>query len=203
CIFLDGLDEVSREDGPFKLLRLIDELRSISGVKLCVASRPEPILRSHLENNPHLLMQDITEPDIRNYGAEGVFLWVVLVLNNLQRGLHNGDSWAELERRLNLMPTDLSRLYSDMWSRLKDDEVIYRRTAALKLSLTLSFYEHYSSSSAVDTRKRLSILQLTIASDSSIQFDSDTLPSLSTELAEKCERTVRDLETRCAGLLTV
>ncbi|KAK3358271.1 hypothetical protein B0T24DRAFT_609923 [Lasiosphaeria ovina] len=227
CIILDGLDEVSQKDGPFKLLRLIDELRAVSGVKLCVASRPEHILRSHLEKHPHLLMQDLTEPDIRKYvttylekevgvpipsqyrhsiiddvvrGAEGVFLWVVLVLNSLQRGLHNGDSWAELEKRLHLMPTDLSRLYSDMWSRLNDDEVIYRRTAALQLFLTLRFKEN--GAFAFVARKQLSVLQLTIASELSIQFDSDILPS-PVELAGKCERTLRDLETRCAGLLTV
>ncbi|GAB1316808.1 NACHT domain-containing protein [Madurella fahalii] len=134
CIILDGLDEVSPKDGPFKLLQLIDELRPVPGVKLCVASRPEHIMRSHLEKYPHLRTQDLTEPDIRRYvttyldkeigvpipvqyrhrivhhlvtGAEGVFLWVYLVLRSLQRGLHNGDTWTELEERLRLMPTDL------------------------------------------------------------------------------------------------
>ena len=43
--------------------------------------------------------------------AEGVFLWVYLVVRSLLEGLSNGDNLALLERRLRSLPTDLERFF--------------------------------------------------------------------------------------------
>lgn len=44
--------------------------------------------------------------------ANGVFLWVYLVVRSFQEGLLNGDRLIDLRRRLVLLPTDLNSFYS-------------------------------------------------------------------------------------------
>ncbi|KAI7220580.1 hypothetical protein KC333_g2268 [Hortaea werneckii] len=51
--------------------------------------------------------------EIRNR-ADGVFLWVVLVVRSLLRGIDNGDDMATLRRRLNETPSDLYDLFEKM-----------------------------------------------------------------------------------------
>ncbi len=41
CIFIDGLDEICDEDGAIALLGVVDRLRAIPTIKVCVVSRPE------------------------------------------------------------------------------------------------------------------------------------------------------------------
>lgn len=66
CIFIDGLDEIDDglSDGQMKLLELIKRLSTIGGVKLCVSSRPEPILSFQLSGYAHLKLQNVTQRDI-------------------------------------------------------------------------------------------------------------------------------------------
>ena len=46
--------------------------------------------------------------------AQGVFLWVVLVVLSLLQGLEEGDTWEELENRLNSTPAELMPLFGKM-----------------------------------------------------------------------------------------
>jgi hypothetical protein len=168
CIFLDGLDEVDPLDGQFELIKLVDKLCSLSQLtlKVCVSSRPEPVLQQYLAKFPMLRVQDLTRSDIRNYAtdklreytqpgnihldfrdivdalcdkADGVFLWVSLALKSLGRGLASGDSLEELEQRLKTLPSDLQQLYRDMWRRLNDDEQIFRKDAAFFLHCAMDY----------------------------------------------------------------
>ncbi|KAI1802561.1 hypothetical protein F4811DRAFT_572861 [Daldinia bambusicola] len=91
CIFLDGLDEICEDDGQLSLLKLVDELRTLPEVKVCVASRPEPILQSSLYRHQELRLQDLTRNDMLAFATEGVFLWLRLVLRSLIRGTENDD----------------------------------------------------------------------------------------------------------------
>ena len=123
--------------------------------------------------------------------AQGVFLWVRLVVNILLRGLGNQDSWIELQKRLDILPSDIEKLYSHMWSRLNEDREIYREQAALWFR-TILFRE-------------LSLLEFMIASNPDLHtkiFDPETWPPLSV-IAAKCEMTKVHISTRCAGLLEV
>ncbi|KAJ4197252.1 hypothetical protein NW767_009144 [Fusarium falciforme] len=156
CLFIDGLDEFSPQGDYHDLLFLLDRL-SGPRVKLCLSSRPEQVLRNHLQVHANLRMQDLTGNDMRKYAAgclrraisptdqklhikavvdviickaDGVFLWAVLVSRSLARGIENGDSDAELRQRLESMPGDLAALYKDMWSRLNDDRGIYQKSSS-------------------------------------------------------------------------
>lgn len=69
------------------------------------------------------------------YKAEGVFLWVELVVNDLIKGLKNNDTLEELRERLDLMPSDIEDLYSHMLSKI---DKIYQTQAAKLFQMALS-----------------------------------------------------------------
>ena len=167
CVFIDGLDEISASDGQSKLLELIGEIRSAPRIKMCVSSRPEPILQKHLGRFPMFRMQDLVHADIFKFTsgilrkrlidssidlgatqyrklicricwiAEGVFLWVALAVRSLVVGLEKGDGMEELEQRLSLMPSELQDLYRAMWDRLGTEKQVYQRDSATYFNLLL------------------------------------------------------------------
>ena len=51
--------------------------------------------------------------------AQGVFLWVSVVVRALCEGLTEGDNLGELQALLNMLPTDLSQLYQRIWRSIK------------------------------------------------------------------------------------
>jgi hypothetical protein len=67
--------------------------------------------------------------------ACGVFLWVVLVVKSLLRGMINGDSIATLRRRLEETPTELDALFRHM---LDCVENVYLQDAARSFLLAIA-----------------------------------------------------------------
>ena len=59
--------------------------------------------------------------------ADGVFLWVFLVVRSLRRGMTNRDTPKELQARLQELPPDLEKFFKYI---LDSSEPIYRRQAA-------------------------------------------------------------------------
>lgn len=217
CIFLDRLDEFDEDEGCGKLLDIIDRLTSSKhGVplKICVSSRPEPELRRKLERFPNLRLQDLTKHDMKICAndilqeapaerlpelvkivldkADGVFLWVHYALRSLVRGLSQHDDWDELEERLKALPSKIEELYHDMWRRLNEDHVIYRKEAAQYFHIVMEL-EHPS------------IFQVMTASDPLLQKNllERQIPVLAEDLVRQCERTEQRLLIRCAGLLEI
>lgn len=106
CVFVDGLDEYQG-----KVVELLEFLKTLPQkaqtgtlIKICLASRPEPVIALALKSNPGLSMQDHNARGIRHYvlsaiknleldpddesqlsqlssliveKAEGIFLWLV------------------------------------------------------------------------------------------------------------------------------
>lgn len=64
--------------------------------------------------------------------AEGVFLWVKLVVRLLIHGLENGDILEELQAKLDALPCDLRDLYKRMFGRLGLE---YQKQSALLFRL--------------------------------------------------------------------
>lgn len=52
--------------------------------------------------------------------AQGVFLWVFLVVRSLVQGLTNADRITDLERRLRSLPTDLETYFRHMLDTIED-----------------------------------------------------------------------------------
>ncbi|KAJ1324035.1 ankyrin repeat domain-containing protein 50 [Microdochium nivale] len=170
CIFVDGLDEISQNDGSSR--RLLDWIRSLHdhrNVKLCVSSRPEPIFERSLQHHPHFRLHDLTWGDIYRFvkqelekplstmppsfdwresthwfvkeivsRAQGVWLWVRLVVRSLQDGISNFDTWDHLWRRLQDIPDTLEALYTSMLERRGASSGVYHESAGTFFALVLS-----------------------------------------------------------------
>lgn len=229
CLFLDGLDEVDPKDGPLQLLSLVDRLSQSKNTKICLASRPEPLLRTRLSTHPYLRLQDLTYDDLTLYArdhvefpeeyiadedvdpirslvnrAEGVFLWLVLAIRSINKGVEYGDSSAILQERVNCLPGDLTSIYKDMWDRAcEDSPQQYRQTAALYFRLLLARKEpglgHFG-------YEPFSLLHLVFASTSIADQVLDATDQ-SHELVpaetilQKCEEIERMLGVYCFGLI--
>lgn len=140
CIFcmIDGLDE---HEGQYtKLLDALFRLQHVSGMKLCVSSRPEPAIYNRLNAHPSLRLQDLNYGDIKTFvenefagrgvsfgselvhkvagRAEGIFLWAVLACRSLVSGHDAKDDEATLQLRLEAIPAGLRELFRRMFSDL-------------------------------------------------------------------------------------
>lgn len=91
-MFIDGLDEVHPSEGPLELLDLILRFPSCGHIKLCLSSRPEPILEELLSGNPKLRVQDLTRPDLERVARDHIKLTGSASDGTLLKGLGiNGD----------------------------------------------------------------------------------------------------------------
>ena len=147
CLFIDGIDEyegnIQEICELFKnvamssnvkictssrpLLVIEDMYGSFPHLRLqdLTAKDIEFYVRDNLNQNRRFQQLSIDEPvqapaliyEIASR-ADGVFLWVRLVVRSLIDGLGNHDGIDDLRRRLNLLPSDLEDLYKHMLARL-------------------------------------------------------------------------------------
>lgn len=207
CIFIDGLDETSDDaDG---LIAVIENILS-TNVKICLSSRPERLYAEAFDTCPKLRLQDLTEPDIRIYvrdklrpllrkgsenevsrlldnvvwKAQGIFLWVRLVVIALIKGVQNEDCLEQLQIRVELLPSDMEGLYAGMLSNI---EVAYQEEAAQVFQMAL-------------TNLTQSLLDVTLA----MCRGFDHMAELSVqELLRLSLRYQKRIPAICAGLLEV
>lgn len=66
CIFLDGLDEICKDD-VLAVLKLVDDMGSLPNVKICVASRSEALFWRRFGNQQQMRLQDLTMRDMWAY----------------------------------------------------------------------------------------------------------------------------------------
>jgi len=66
CIFLDGLDEQNADECN-SVLDLIDALRKLPNVKLCVSSRAEIVFRRRFNTFPKIYMQNLTSMAMQSF----------------------------------------------------------------------------------------------------------------------------------------
>ena len=127
--------------------------------------------------------------------AEGVFLWAVLSVRSLLNGLYDGDTFHELQERLDTLPTELQQLYRHM---LKDLNPSYREQAA-KMFLTV-----------LEARKILrseliGVLQLKYACEETAN-SAIPVPQVALSTEERtslCREMEKRISSRCCGLLEV
>lgn len=147
-IFLDAMDESMEKERPEILNLLSDICRFASGCifKFLVASRP--LRHGELDKDfLHIILEEKNRQDIKNTiasgvrdikaefpdhfvvdlgfvedymmsHANGVFLWVALVLRELNQLVREGFSLADLEHRLSAFPRELEDLYVVIIDRL-------------------------------------------------------------------------------------
>ncbi|KAF9770310.1 hypothetical protein IL306_012165 [Fusarium sp. DS 682] len=242
CIFLDGLDEAKElEHLPWPdwtNAQVVHKLLGISNVKLCASSREEPAFCTFFEGAPRLRVHQLNHRDITHfvrerldhYGlnpcewnilvyktvekSEGVFLWVALVVDSLNRAIRQSYTTIDMpEERLEQTPSDLTTLYIDMWDRMGDDGQLpsVRVTASRYFSLAIvarkmndyQWATNYHWAVLQDCMSSL-LLLATAAEDGSMESMLITGRSISVEeLLNRCSKVEEELKLVCRGLLEV
>lgn len=222
CLFVDGLDEIQTDERQ-TIVELVESLDKIPNVKICASCRPENIFRSCLGSSPTLKVQDLNHGAMLSHAdtalegckasfqlskeryqsflsdlvlkSEGVFLWAIMAIKSLVRGLENGDSWMILKQRLHEFPPSLNSLYKQMWYRQNEDLSIYKKDAAKVFYHALyapaihKSWQHYLSATHQGLRKELQHL---------VTYVNHSTPEDSTRIRQQYERW---LSARTAGLL--
>ena len=158
CILLDGLDEY--QDDKWALVKFLQETAKPQ-IKLCIASRPDPVFDTAFEGIQQLKMQDKNKPAIERMvehtlqesvgksefysddeyvklaegiseKANGVFLWAHFAVIEIRAGWIVGEECWKLQKRLEGIPEQLEDIYARIIRRIKPDE---RQQAASMLQL--------------------------------------------------------------------
>jgi len=138
CFFIDGLDEYkeTRQEDYKVMVKLLHNWTTVApdNVKICVSSREYNVFMSGLSDEKRLCLQDLTREDMKKYTrdkledieeskgkddlvnaittkADGIFLWVSLVVKSFRRRLEDGCVLAELEQELDSFPDELDNLF--------------------------------------------------------------------------------------------
>jgi hypothetical protein len=215
-LFVDALDEFIGQD--VEIARFLQELIVCSQhqslrIRICASSRPHNVFQDMLGDFPGLAIHDWTAKDIDIYTsdrlgeckregledlhreitsrAEGVFLWVRLVIEELSQALFDGEPISALLDKLSALPADLSDFYRRMIDRLPPDKQTITRQM-LELVLCQNEYP-------------LCLIDLTVAitlptSDDPSQYCSNLDPH---ELIRNCRDMERQLRGFSGGLLQV
>ncbi|SPJ73845.1 related to small s protein [Fusarium torulosum] len=242
CIFLDGLDEAKDlEHLPWPDWtdsQVIHNLLEVKNLKLCASSREELAfcsffkaasrLRIHQLNNydiTHFVRErlDICGLDCRDRDsllrkvvqrAEGVFLWVVLVVDSLNRAIRQSYTTIEmLEERLEQTPSNLTELYVDMWGRIGDDAQLpsIRAIASRYFNLVIATRKMNNYRGINNQEQDLirncmsSLLVMAIAAEDMPMEAILSKGRVITveELSARCARVENEMRLVCRGLLEV
>ncbi|KAF4545181.1 Small s protein [Lasiodiplodia theobromae] len=122
--------------------------------------------------------------------ANGVFLWVHLVVHSLLDGLRNEDRLSDLERRLQLLPTSLEGYFQHMWESLGG---AYQRQAAETFSIKLA------------AERPLTLMTFSMLDEEEDNFAVkwETHPMTHEELFHRHEVMKKRLNARCKDLLEI
>lgn len=125
--------------------------------------------------------------------ADGVFVWVTLVVKSLLNGLMNSDDITNLRLRLGFLPPDLESLYGHMLGNIDE---IYMKQASKIFQLQ---------SSSVKSSRYLSIKMLDICLNPDIrdpfQMVFNSTKSIDTSSESYLKKQAKRLNSRCGGLL--
>ncbi|KAF7861959.1 hypothetical protein EAF04_007840 [Stromatinia cepivora] len=222
CLFVDGLDEYEGQPSTIAeyfsmlaqvpwlkiclssrpLLEFDDTFGSGPSLRLQDLTRTDidHFVKSTLQKNVNYQHLCVEQPVqalsyIRKIvsRADGVFLWVKLVLQEIERGLANRDSPQDLQERIEIVPLDLEELFSSM---LDNIDPFYIKKAALIFLIVRAAHICERSVKTLDT------LSLSFALD----YGTSRAEGTTFNLQELQMRNIniRDhLKVRCAGLLEI
>lgn len=135
--------------------------------------------------------------------AQGVFLWVKLVVRSLLEGVSNSDRMADLRARLELLPADLEDLYRHMMSKI---DSIYLKGASQVFQLVRTARQVQSMKRSDNQRTTpVTVLLLALAIEGKSGAAANAAPEFWTaqKLSSLCDVMRRRLQTWCAGMIEV
>lgn len=190
-------------------------------VRLALAGRPENVFKTAFQGCPGFSIHEYTTDDIRHYAADrikadmpgelsigyeeglrnlvetivreaqGVFLWVRLVVNEIVEGICEGDTMEELVTLLSTIPTELGELYKRALRRSS--------RGSLEVSIRNRSEAYVMFQIAICACKPF-LLDEFLAATRFLMNGRDSSPELQ-RLSE--EQSVRRLNSRSFGLLEV
>ena len=122
--------------------------------------------------------------------AQGVFVWVILVVRDLIQGLRNRDSLEDLWRKPKSIPTDLYEYFNSMFDRL---DKYYLDQACFLLRVAIIPEEPYS----------LVTYSFILDGDDQDTLTMESRPGFQKKLQGRCDDCEWKLNSRCRGLLEV
>ncbi|KAI0201204.1 hypothetical protein F4808DRAFT_469847 [Astrocystis sublimbata] len=225
---VDGLDEF--EGQHINLITIMKSWTDRYPLKTCISSREYPVFQQSFSKCPRILLHQCNSLDIAaaasetllsnklcthifeskkaldtivsliRYRAEGVFIWVSIVLGGVQDAIINGADLYELKHRIEAYPTELDDLYWHVVSSIHEAD---RKWAfgALKIVQYIAF------SICLTNIAAISPLQLSfmdeIWNDNAATGPSDTPEHLLTTAAQRHCATYKKVYGRCKGFLHV
>ena len=168
------------------MLRLQDLTRN--DIRIFVSDHLGADSRFRRLQKTHYEYQNLLE-DIINK-AEGVFLWVFLVVRELLDGLTNMDTLTNLRLRLHLLPSDLEKYFQHI---LDSVDPIYKEISAQTLLL------------CIHSNGQLPVTCLALLDEAKIDDLQDLdMTSWTREMVlDMIQTTERRLNARCKGLIEV
>jgi len=217
---MDESDQSRRAEIMDLLSGLCDTEEGCIVLKILVASRPVPRIGSALGKHTSITLEDETKKDIICYSSErmtdicaelgvdkkqiqdihfmiverslGVFLWVKLVLDELEDMAFDGCTLSEMGRRLESLPQDLNDLYAQMLAKLEKHLSPIAGTADTSRMLQWVAY----------SGRPLTLLELSEAVAAS-ETHNISLNSLKSRRALNLDQAKRMVLTRCGHFLEV
>jgi hypothetical protein len=174
CFFIDGLDEYEgrlQEDTK----HMVDLLchwtsRHQDSIKLCVSSREYNVFMNAFSPRQRLRLHHLTRRDMENYvrdrlshipsnpdqdladmiteKAEGIFLWVALVVKRMREQFEDGANLEDLVQDLDLLPQELEDLFHHIlmslspWNRRRAYQTFAIVTTAESYDVHLSLFRY-------------------------------------------------------------
>ncbi|KAK5099118.1 hypothetical protein LTR70_001268 [Exophiala xenobiotica] len=165
CAFIDGLDEY--DGNLWDLCAQLETLRDRTGMKMCLASRPEPDLENAFRQFPTITMQDHNDASIDHYiqrkllensskyptiretfsinvqralrlKAQGVMLWAKLVVDEMLEAYDQNTTEEALFALLQTFPPELSLLYDRLLEQVPE---LFRGDAIAVLNLVANCFQ--------------------------------------------------------------
>ena len=217
-IFLvDALDECE-DTSVLDLLSFFKELcmpRPTISIKICISSRQIPL--GILEKCPGFLLEDRTLNDITDWvadklmefvsdeeyeflegfkreivkKADGIFLWVELIMDQLRRAFDCGDTVASCRQRLVDLPSELTKLFDEILTKVPSK---YHEERDHLLGIVLC------------CRRPMTLAEIRIAmalSRESSDFSSHRMIESSLDVPRTDIQMKKMVISRCGGLLEV
>jgi hypothetical protein len=178
CFFVDGLDEYegTHQEDPKLLVDILGNWTKFAPttVKICVSSREYNVFMNAFSENQRIRLHNLTRSDMTSYvldklrhmdrekdrsilaeaivkNAQGIFLWVALVVKRIREQIENGANLDTLQRDLDALPKELNSLFEHLFNSLLD----YDLRAAYQ---TISMVIDPELSKAIMPGKSLSLL---------------------------------------------
>ena len=169
CFFIDGLDEYeeTRQEDYKDMVSLLCSWADAApqAVKICVSSREYNVFMNGFSENQRLRVQDLTRGDMERYirvklegmrdeteredlvqaildKANGIFLWVALVVKSLREQLEEGHDLPALKRELDILPDELEALFEYLLKSIRKSirKRAYQTFAMILESMPSQFY---------------------------------------------------------------